>query len=112
MIQKDYVSHEVAQLLYEKGYTIFKNLKDGDKLTCDVSRSKLIILPLSMNVVRWLREVQRIEVSPNYDYETGLWFFFYCSLDGSGEQAEISDKEYKTYEEALDEGIKEALKLI
>lgn len=103
MKQEDCVTLDVAKLLKEKG---FKNFT-SETLCGDYNKATLY------DAQKFLREQHDIEVSSNYDRGNEKWFFFVQELNTLPERVNfISKSIYETYEEALNEGIKEALKLI
>lgn len=133
MKQEDYVSFEVAQILKEKGYNwpclatyrmIYENefsLDVADKETDLDSCSKNIVTgfiyqylaPTLYEAQKWLREKCNLYVEISYMYEN---YYIYDILtipthDLIGLKDRKNNK-YSTYEEALNEGIKEALKFI
>ena len=124
MTQEDYVSFNVAKLLKEKGYNEpckqFYCKAYDDTWNCDndclrfrlVTYSELedgdILIPSLYDAQKWLREKHGIIVDIDTDYYDGFLFTYQAwSFD------KVSEKQsFDTYEEALNEGIKEALKMI
>lgn len=103
MKQEDYVTFDVAKLLKEKG---FKNFT-SETLCGNYNKATLY------DAKKFLREQHDIEVSSIYDRGNKEWFFFVQKLDPLPEDVDFfSDSVYETYEQALNEGIKESLKYI
>lgn len=113
MNKEDYVSLEVAKLLKEKGYDI--------KGKCYVENSftnKETYYPKETlyEAAKWLRNNQNIHIVVD-NYACGYAWFLYKADNGTriSEYAEEGPNDggcWDTYEEALNAGIIEALKLI
>lgn len=132
MKQEDYVSFEVAKLLKEKGYnepSKYYYCKDDNKFTYSglILRNSIEIVyifectanPLA-EVAKWLREKFCIHVNtfPVYDkayeivaYKTRITTYEDL-LEGKKGKLLSPPIWFEKYEQALNEGIKEALKLI
>ena len=130
MIEESYVSLETARLLKEAGFDVpctsqytenefaWENLRKTDFNKSDYVLSR----PTQALAARWLREVHGIHASIDIfmDSENDAdgktvdeWTFWSWSLfDSSGRIINISDDRYDTYEEALEGGLKDGLKLI
>lgn len=133
MNKEDYVSLEVAKLLKQKGYNErceqrFVEKIDGTEreewdddlcAVCTVSDAICYPKPTLYEATKWLRERHIYVASvPSYNF----WLiekkftFLIDKLDNNGEWdcgwEQQDDDFYKTYEEALNAGILEALKLI
>ncbi len=127
MRKDDYVSFEVAKLLKEKGYdkdcnTFIVEESWGfnkGELTCVDKDRELYSRPTLYEAAKWLRETHDIHivVSPHYsrkydviEYEYRIATYFDL-LDKQGKR--IKSKEYyELFEQCLNAGILEALKLI
>ena len=62
---------------------------------------------------KWLREVKKIDVGATWDNDEDSWFSYIKQMgfpDWSG--TSVSHSCYSSYEEALSEGIKEAVKIL
>ena len=126
MIEESYVSFDTAKLLKEAGFDVpcFNQYTErGTIWHCDCpenfNKSQCVTsCPTQALAARWLREVHHLNVYACFDYvffDDGerKWFFMrentmindytsvYCSI--------IS---YDSYEEALEAGLQEAIKLI
>lgn len=141
MNKEDYVSLEVAKLLKEKGFNEYcgayyhLNWEDMTEEECfevasihvfrNSNNRYRIGAPTLYEAQKWLREdgLIHIVVKGIYDYyevaegvfrdEQRRWFFvIYEDTIGSFEKIYVSKYKYDTYEEALNAGILEALKLI
>ena len=134
MIEEAYVSFETAKLFKDKGFnqpllTVYitdKEQKEGafshmafsdDTVTNDYSK-QIIICPTQQMITRWLREVYNIHVvafCPIIDIDTkklGVTYNVVISMldnDCLAADTDIEDVEYKSYEDAIESGIKYCL---
>ena len=76
-----------------------------------VLQSQDILAPTQSLLAKWLREEHNIIVLVDYEGIDGYYYKFYSYKEGN-KNYDASDKNYNTYEEALEAGIQEALKLI
>ena len=125
------VTFETAKLAKEKGffqetnrleipYYNYKGAFKGDvsdwrirkyirgENTSDI---EFVSAPTQSLLVKWLREEHNIIVLVDYEGIDGYYYKFYSYKEGN-KNYDASDKNYNTYEEALEAGIQEALKLI
>ena len=128
MNKEDYVSYEVAKLLKEKGYTHYEkqhyfteDIHVGDGITvkgrsltemfrlCDDFDEFKVYAPSLWDAAKWLRNKHNIFVDIESVCHDGLVFIFNIITMDDGN---IGYDARETYEEALNEGIKEALQLI
>lgn len=123
MNKEDYVSLEVAKLLKEKGYNIpckSSRKKNGELIFYDIEQSIDNMLsigdecyeylcPTLYEAQKWLRVENKILVVPYY-LSNLRYTFHITNIDT--EIAYNVYGEYNSYEEALNAGILEALKLI
>lgn len=121
MNKEDYVSLEVAKLLKEKGFDepyfyFYHNSElytlNGDIVCseCDNIHDGIIYpAPTLYEVQKRLREGHNIHIIIGVDDLD--WWYQLCSADGIGAITD-SHAGFKCYEEALNEGILKALKLI
>jgi hypothetical protein len=126
-MQEELVSFETAKLAKEKGFILSHPLYLYDengkiinlKKSFDLARqtfildSKTTLAPTQSLLQKWLREVYNthLMVEPFYNEQKVLVY----GLDIITERIEeetIVEKGFKTYEEALEVGLQEALKLI
>ena len=125
MIVESYVSFDIAKMLKEAGFDVpctsqytegkcIWNVGYPDNFNQDefgYSR------PTQALAARWLREVHRIVVDVAYippHVGRDVWQYFVGGMDDMvwpGDY-EPSDRKYETYEEAMEVGLQEALKLI
>ena len=121
MTREDYVSFEVAKLLKEKGYNelsysaydkdgnigeSMNGVKYNEKYDCCFSR------PTLYEAQKWLRK-KRLVVEVGYMY--GDYYIYDILKIPTHDLIGLNDRKpigYGSYEEALNDGIKEALKLI
>ena len=126
-MNKDYVSLEVAKLLKEKGFDWFCNNKQYlviervlDSLNpLNSLELKIYSRPRLFIAQEWLRKEKGIYVWVE-PVVGGKWTVSFCDLNVSAEESDWVERElhkdgypiYNTFEEALQTGILEALKLI
>ena len=103
------ITFETAKLAKEKGFEFrvmweyilgFKNNYERDKY-----------LPTQSLLSKWLREQHNIIVLVDYEGIDGYYYKFYSYKEGN-KNYDASDKNYNTYEEALEAGLQATLKLI
>lgn len=139
MKEEDFVSFEVAKLLKEKGYNEPTRSYYSNNETVyfpgvfeltneDRKSSKFYSAPTLAEAAKWLREVHNIYVCPRIIFESDIyreysgentcdnymyWLYIIYKIDDIPNNIDYPEPkgEYGTYEEALNEGIKEALKL-
>ena len=126
-MNEDYVSYEVAKLLKEKGFDWFCNNKQYlviermlDSLNpINSLEFKTYSKPRLFIAQEWLRKEKGIYVWAE-PVVGGKWTVSFCDLNVSAEESDWIGRElhkdgypiYNTFEEALQTGILEALKLI
>ena len=118
-MNEDYVSHEVAKLLKEKGFafTICKGFAKYSEN--EMKKIAFYQRPTLYMAQEWLRKEKGIYVwvEPVVGHK---WTVSFCDLNVSAEESDWIERElhkdgypiYNTFEEALQTGILEALKLI
>ena len=123
MIEESYVSLETARLLKEAGFDVpCDNYYDKDGFFR--GDFKAYMCPTQALAARWLRETHGIHVSSEIIVcpmdecvcwkEVGKrisWGYYIIPVERDEPIIE-NDEEYKTYEEALEAGLKRGLKLI
>ena len=100
LTEKDYCDYEICVALYELGYDCHVIHLIAEKITLYEAQ-------------KWLREEKLIEVNASFDKMEDGWIAFIQRLDypdlcGTAVFSTI----YNTYESALSEGIKEAVKIL
>ena len=107
---EELVTLETAKLLKEKGFLQRKYFINVSTLhTC----YKYLSVPPQSVVQRWLRETKDLHIEISYMYEN-YWIYDILTIPNH-DLVGLSDRpiiHYKSYEEALEAGIQEALKLI
>lgn len=107
---EELVTLETAKLLKEKGFQQRKYLIDVSTLHhC----YKYLSVPPQSVVQRWLRETKKLHVEVSYMY--GDYWIYDILTISNHDLVGLSDRplvHYKSYEEALESGMQEALKLI
>lgn len=133
MNKEDYVSLEVANLLQEKGYPQEYNVgkicrlqnkanslyeKTREITQSDIDNAWCIfneVYPTLYEAAKWLRDKHKVYVSSLPTKECGktIWYHQITKdVFSDGIYGTVSDEDFTSYEEALNEGILEALKLI
>ena len=127
MNKEDYVSMEVARLLKEKGYDEDCNILVAEeywsfnkgKLTCVDKDREFCPFPTLYEAQKWLRETHNIHivVSSHYSRKYEIIEYEYriaTYLDFLGKPFKWRESKdyYEIYEQCLNAGILEALKLI
>ena len=122
MIEESYVSFDTAKMLKEAGfdvpytsqYTEEECIWDTDYLNNFNQDEFCYSRPTLALAARWLREVHHYVVCVWYTADYRKWFYAYGDMNSMAFDAEynISDFIYDSYEEALEAGLQEAIKLI
>lgn len=122
MIEESYVSFETARLLKEAGFDVpctsqytenefaWENLRKTDFNKSDYVFSR----PTQALAARWLREAHGIHVGSDMAYiklMEGKWMYLIRFTDDCGNPY-CSVGWFDRYEEALETGLREAIKLI
>ena len=120
MIEEEYVSFETAKLAKGKGfeepckYFYAEVLDKAIKWECvgDIISTKKneFLCPTQSLLARWLREKHNIHVCVGFCV---IWRYVIIPItDKITADWSTSKKDYSTYDDAMEEGLKEALKLI
>lgn len=126
MNKEDYVSMDVAKLLKEKGFDepcLATRLKNGNLIVYDIEQSAdnltrigddyyEFLCPTLYGAQKWLRK-KSLVVEVGYMY--GDYYIYDILKIPTHDLIGLNDRKpikYCSYEEALNDGIKEALKLI
>lgn len=137
MNKEDYVSLEVAKILEKKGYkepgnATYTVSREGRYEFCryitdDIKRRfglpkmkdgckyDTYLAPTLYEAQKWLREKYMIYISSLPTKDNGITVWYFQIVKDTLEDAiysRVSPNTFNTYEEALNEGILEALKLI
>lgn len=137
MIKEQFVSFETAKLLKEVGFDIpcrgiyvtdrtgyyefreydSKQTKDDLCWNIEDGFQYEYLAPTQALAARWLREEHRIVVDVTFippSTDGNVWQYFIGEMDDMvwNGDFEPSDRRYKTYEEALEEGLKRSLELL
>ena len=118
---EELVTLETAKLLKEKGFNepcmIAMNIEDGRQYGTNRTNSELPIKvcshPTQSVTQKWLRETKKLHVEVSYMYGD-YWIYDILTIPNH-DLVGLSDRplvRYKSYEEALEAGIQETLKLI
>lgn len=123
MIEEQFVSFDTACMLKESGFNIscrysydnvggFRWLKIREPTPIE-----WIPCPTQALAARWLREVHRISVNAAFmapSTNIDVWQYFIGKMDDMvcPGDFETSERTYATYEQAMEVGLQEAIKLI
>ena len=123
MIEESYVSFDTAKLLKEAGFNEpcrysydnvggFRWFKIGGP-----TLKGWVPCPTQALAARWLREAHRISVDAAFmapSTNIDVWQYFIGKMDDMiwPGDFETSERTYATYEEAMEAGLQEAIKLI
>jgi hypothetical protein len=106
LTEKDYCDYDTSITLGELGFPLkrmkVKNFIDGEF-------SESIVTVLLYEAQKWLREEKEIAVFVTYDKNTSKWFATVINMDSL---ETINMARCDLYEDALSEGIKEAVKIL
>ena len=120
-IEESYVGFNTARMLKEAGFDapcLCCYTSDGEKEETRVPLNHNFGLdysrPTQALAARWLREVHHYAVCVWYSAEHEKWFYAHGNLDNMmfDEEYSISDFIYDSYEQALEAGLQEVIKLI
>lgn len=122
MIEEQFVSFDTARMLKEAGFDVpcFNQYTErGTIWHCDCpenfNKSQCVTSrPTQALAARWLREVHHYAVCVWFSKDHDKWFYAYGDTENMvfDEDYSISEFIYGTYEEALEAGLCEAIKLI
>lgn len=134
MIEEQYVSFDTAKLLKEAGFDapcrgIYRAYRMGNSVFREYDRKNTkddlcwntedgfqyeYLAPTQALAARWLREAHGIHVFSFFQYHTQRWVYYVANL--SAPCAEIgmifSENDYDNYENAMEDGLREAIKQI
>ena len=124
---EELVTLEIAKLLKEKGFVwecertiscdkIIRRWNHTQYISCCTEIDGELVeflCPTLYVALKWLREIKKLHVEVSYMYEN-YWIYDILTIPNH-DLVGLSDRpiiHYKSYEEALEAGIQEALKLI
>ena len=110
---EELVTLETAKMLKEKGFNECRNVVDISNMSNDDLPKRCFLQPTQSIVQKWLREIKGIHVEISYMYG-GYWIYDILTIP-EHDLVGLSDRplvRYKSYEEALEAGLVESLKLI
>lgn len=119
MIEEQFVSFETARMLKEAGFDVpcFNQYTGrGTIWHCDCpenfNKSQCATSCLTQAlVVRWLREAHNLHVWCEVS-QYGDWFYCIDKIKPYKQYVAVSEADFSSYEEALEAGLQEAVKLI
>ena len=104
------ITFETAKLAKEKGFKI-----KGNQAGFTMNKPECLDFPTQSLLAKWLREKHKIYVTPRESYAFDQTLEFVCTVNNvfvnHGNNDEPVNR-FKTYEEAYEIGLQEALKLI
>lgn len=116
MNQEDFVTLKTAVLLklngfnwpcehrYRKAMAEIKSGEVGDEYV-------YFPKPTLYVAQKWLREQKGVHITVDYNFPTDKWFYMLIDIK-KGRCMQFSDNEYFSFEEAVQAGILEAIKMI
>lgn len=110
---EELVTLETAKLLIKKGFNECRNVVDINNMSNDDLPKRCFLQPTQSLAQKWLREVKNLHIELFYirgDY----WVYRILTIPEHN-IIELPNRPflyYKSYEEALEAGLQEALKLI
>ena len=117
LTEKDYCDFDTCVALEELGFNNLVNwyFNEEKSIVSSLARYRNTYIPrISLyEAQKWLREERRIEANAFYDNMDAAWRFYILEIDSpdlSGTYA--YNYAYMSYEEALLEGIKKAIKIL
>lgn len=128
-MEEQLISFETAKLAKEKGFILSHPLylydKNGEilnlKKSFDLARQTFLldnttILASTQSLLqKWLREVHKINIESNYLPNVEKYGCLYIPMSGKTKLSDlkyVDKRRFDNYEEALELGLQEALKLI
>jgi len=137
-MKEELISFETAKLAKEKGFLLHTidtfYQYDGSISLCHYQSTRALEVqdkervecyaPTQSLLQKWLREKHKIHIEPQYSWlldddkkikgDVVWWYYIYSNYPHGGRRKTFSSEigEPSTYEEALEEGLLEALKLI
>lgn len=116
MITEQYVSFDTAKMLKEAGFDVPCDKWYGEEGFFMSGKRKSCKCPTQQLAARWLREVHGIVVDVVFEPpKRGKdWRYFIGNMDNMAWVGDFvpSDGRYDTYEEAMEDALQEALRLI
>ena len=114
LTEKDYCDYETCVALKELGFTLDMTEKVYER-NLMTNRYETTPKPLLYEAQKWLREEKNIDISVTispFEYFATIREFVFWRGEYSWKTPPIYPNGAKTYEEALAEGIKEAVKIL
>jgi len=113
-MQEELIQFETAKLAKEKGFDVqYPNGRYFNGRLITGENIMGIAAPTQSLLQKWLRDEHKIDIGVNIDinnlYEVSVLYKDDCNYYGD---MQMDDQGFKTYEEGLELGLQEALKLI
>ena len=113
LTEKDYCDYETSRELKELGFVAGLGEDDCRHCLYDDAWHDQVNRPLLYEVQKWLREEKNIEVNASFDKKDDGWIAFIQRLDYPDLcGTDVFSTVYNTYESALSESIKGAIKIL
>lgn len=115
-MQEQLITFETAKLAKEKGFDIFKDCysEKGELIPLREQVAKVELCkypaPTQSLLQKWLREVHHLHIEVRRDEDE--WKPELYEISHGNKHTPTGFKTYRTYEDALEIGLQEALKLI
>lgn len=113
---EELVTLETAKILIEKGFNECRNVVDISNMSNDDLPKRCFLQPTQSIAQKWLREIKNLHIEI---YRNACGYGYIIVKANNGTWMEDDDAKgpndggnWDTYEEALEEGLQEALKLI
>ena len=121
MIKEQYISFETAKLAKEKGFDGQSRFAFGNDGSEGLPFDKDILMPTQSVLARWLREKHNLFIETTVDFYklmteneyTKYYPVYYYKIINLEDSVWTSDKhEHHSYEEAMEDGLQDALELV
>ena len=109
LTEKDYCDYETSRELKELGFIAGLGEDNCGHCLYDDAWHDQVDRPLLYEAQKWLREEKEIAVFAIYDKNTSKWFATVINMDSLETTNTVR---YDLYEEALSEGVREAIKIL
>lgn len=111
-MKEQLITFEIAKLAKEKGFDIeCVNRYKNNGILNDYTFGETYSAPTQSLLQKWLREEREIHVEVDAFSNSEEYYYYFGILTRKNGDW-IRDGKYRTYEDALEQGLKEALKLI
>lgn len=119
-MEEQYVNFETAKMLKEAGFDVPCDAiftENGAEII-EFGRANynglypdMVSRPTQALAARWLREKHKLQVYSSYSIYHKMWFYVVISISNDYDTI-TGDIKYANYEDALEAGLQEAIKMI